>query len=358
MENALAAFLVTAFFWVLLDWAARPSNGRSMLAGILLGLLPFARPEFAIFSLAVAMAGFHLPSIGQKDRNLFLATWITTGIAGLLAARYLTGFWLPQSGSAKGIFLHQLEPFYAVKQTIRIVVSGALGGILALGGWRLRPSAIRTLAIGTGTLLLVTGGYLIARNHLISTRYATVLCVPLLLLAAMAGATNWGKKRRVLCMGIVLQSIVFTISLLLAFPATRIDEEAQIQPLARETRELAGPGARVAISEIGVFGFTFDGYLVDLVGLVDPQTVNWGRNHGRLLETNDLEDLLLERKATHFMETFGKRAPLDGERLNFILLREWEVKRTNLAEKHRGGDTWRLYRLGQTDPGRNSDSTK
>ncbi|MCC5875807.1 MAG: hypothetical protein JJU11_06275 [Candidatus Sumerlaeia bacterium] len=119
--------------------------------------------------------------------------------------------------------------------------------------------------------------------------------------------------------------------------------------MALDTRAMLEEDDRVALTEVGVFGYYYGGYLIDLVGLVDPATVEWGKANGRPRQQSDLEALLRHRRATHYIQTFGN-TPVTGETMDFVQLREWEVQRSNISGGAMISDTWRLYQLRDIAP--------
>src|SRR5690606_8378531 len=113
------------------------------------------------------------------------------------------------------------------------------------------------------------------------------------------------------------------------FPATRTDELANADDVAR-IRSVTGHDARIAAREIGLLGHITGRYIVDAVGLVDRDTVAWGREHGRWRSQLELESLLRHRRATHFVDCFGERQ-IAGESMGFREVLSFQIARNNLS---------------------------
>ena len=136
------------------------------------------------------------------------------------------------------------------------------------------------------------------------------------------------------------------------FPSTRVDVGGNVRAFADSARELTKPTARIALTEVGAFGFFSDRYIIDLVGLVDSAALDWIREYGRPRTTEELETLLARRCATHYVETFGAATPLVGRTLRFKVIEERELKSSNLSGGALKVDRWRLYRLDGQECGR------
>lgn len=341
MENGLAAFLLVLAACKTQDLLREPSRDSAAALGTLCGLLPFARPELAVLSLALVA----VVAAESRHRVALVASFALTGSAMLAATHSALGAWLPQTAEAKAIFLRQSSPLYGLKQAVKVALSGA--GVALLAYQLARRANVsrgtRAWLIASASMLVVGVAYLAARNQLVSTRYSSYLCTPIVIGAAWVVADLWRAGRSA---SYTLGGGVLAACAALAwyvFPATRTDELASAEGLAR-IRGATGPDARIAATEIGLLGHLSGRYVVDLYGLVDRETVAWGREHGAWHLQSELESLLRYRGATHYLDCFSER-PIAGESMNFREVVSFEVARNNLSAGAIKPVTWRLYEL-------------
>jgi hypothetical protein len=317
-------------------------------SGLAAGLLPFARPELALFAGAIAML---LPSIVTFRQYLirFLLPAVLAGVSLAAMTWLLFGAIVPQTAEAKALFLHQDMPGYALWQSLKIAGSGcsAFGAFLLLH----RTSAREARLLKASAWLALVGavGYLAFRNQLTSTRYAAFLCGPILTVAAVALAASPSRSRRVR-QGIVALQLATSVAMLAyTYPSTRVSEVTDIKRVVDILSTRVRLDDRVALSEIGVFGFFSNVYVVDLVGLTDRATLAWGREHGRIKDVALLENLLRERKATYYVDSFAESTPIAGRTLAFDPIAEVTVERAMLLNGHASRDVWRIYALRTKD---------
>jgi hypothetical protein len=343
MENGLACLCLVAA--ALCFTAPKPAQASGTLSGgALAGLLPFARPELALISFGSLSSAFVLT--GARAWRFALGA----AFAGLaLAASMWTAFGtlIPQTAAAKALFLHQSDPWYALKQSMKILLSGASPCLLLLLAARPASPAVRHWRLVTLAAVALTVLYLGWRDHLVSTRYGTVLSAPIVVAALLTAAdrARGGRPVRWQAAALASQVAISAIVLAWSWPATRIPEHQDIRKVAELVRRQAGPRARIALTEIGAFGFYSDLYIIDLVGLADRETLVWGRQHGAPQTAEELEDLLLHRRADFYVDAFAGPVPRKGIRLRFEPVGEVAVRRRNLSRGKIVPDIWRIYRL-------------
>jgi hypothetical protein len=274
-----------------------------------------------------------------------LASAALVGLLSLGAAALAFGSAVPQTAEAKSIFLRQGHPSYGLTQSSLVALSGA--GAAWLGHILLRPKPIALRAWLLASSLVLTGAliYLGLRNQLVSTRYSSYLCFPwtvsiVWILALRCREHGLGKREGAAILALLACCLVVAARM---FPATRVSEPEQLRPAFAKIVALTDESSRVALSEVGLVGFYTERYVVDLVGLVDSETIAWGREHGRPKGQADFEALLMHRGATHYIATYHERA-IEGERLVFEPLADFECERNNLSAGMRT-TTWRLYAL-------------
>ena len=339
MENGLAVLALVAVALCFTAPRATPA------AGVSAGLLPFVRPELGLYSSGAVFLAF----LRRKRRAwLFAAVAAMTGLALAAAVYAAFGALLPQTATAKALFLRQQVSGYAVVQSMKILLSGALPGlVLLVAGLRSASPPVRAWGLLTLVSLGTTILYLGARNHLVSTRYGTVLSGPIVLAAVLVAADRWSRDLhpRGYAAALLLQAALSLALLVRTYPATRVAEHEEIGKVADFVAARVEPGARIALTEIGAFGFASDFYIIDLVGLTDPETLAWGRRHGAPRSIADLEQLLIHRRAQVYIDAFAGPTPIEGAQLRFEPLGEIPVRRRNLSSGRIVPDLWRVYRL-------------
>ena len=349
MENSLAVLLLTVagyLFWLCIR---RPTIILVLFLAIVSALLPFARPEFVLLSLAISLFVIY----AVKDRKLSMVYFLTAGVSALLL---VTAVWfcfsalIPQSAEAKSIFL-QPKRYSALLQCGIIIATGCLCpvGILILNRGTSQGARYWKLAtmVCTGSAIL----YLGYQNHLVSSRYASYLCAPLVFAAVIVAAERLAAGAEHLDFAKVLIALHLLISvavLVYLYPATRVGDYQDIRKVADFVSANTAPDARIALSEVGAFGFYSNRYVIDLVGLTDTATLVWARQNGGRLGRDRLETLLIDRGATYFIDTRSEEEMdrIRGRRLIFTPIFELKVQRDILTISGRPADTvWRVYEV-------------
>lgn len=318
-EAAAAGTLIvtSSFLWVhvgaegpvalaLLLGAARAAGHRPVLAGLLAGFAVWCRPDAG---LGVAALGLLLwRERGRLPWRFGIAGGAAIA-AGLAAARWWFGRWLPGTLEAKRLQAEWMPEIWA--------------GGLTFWGEGLR--SLRTLYVGPGVMLLVVLGLaglvslvvLGGRAHRLLAAYALALAVayPLLgvayyawyaipivigLLAGAAYACGWVARRAYrFCGGTAAGRWVAAAALLLlAVPLggelARRSAGLYLAPgtspryeLYRHVggwlRENAPAGEAVSYVEVGMIGYYSRRPVRDLLGLVTPDAIPW-------VERGDLVD--------------------------------------------------------------------
>lgn len=345
MENALAGLAIVA---LIVAWRAVLRDGASGAAmGPLLALAPLARPELALLAGLIVLEWASLArSRGQWAglvRAIAVAAVLVTLTSGAMFA--MTGYWLPQSAAAKAIASVQLAPTYALERTSEILVTGA--GVFVLAGlWLLRSPQARPMVRPGLLFMALVWFYLAWQNHLVTTRYSVSLNFPLMVCVGLAVIDLGRARLAVVLPAFAVQTAVAIGVLAYTFPGTRTAEGEDIRRFAGQIRALTEPGARIALSEIGAFGFFADRYIIDTIGLVDPATVDWLKVHGPPRNDEQMEQLLEHRHATHFIDTSTASIAsgwVEGKKFKFVPLADGIVYRNNAVGW--GGGLWRFYRL-------------
>lgn len=336
MENGLAAFgvviAVTAFVKLRTDESGPLTTGA---LGVSAGLLPFVRPELAVLS-ALLLWPHRRPAV-----------WVVgAGVACLAAALTIAAFGhlVPQTAAAKAIALRQLDPLYGAKQALTVLLTGAGAAVLFLVVTGRDDRSKLALAAAASTVVSI--GYLAVVNQLVSTRYASYLCYPLVVTSLMLSMPRWGQALVHRFVG--AQAALALAMLVYLFPATRSSETDDIRRFAEQIGATTQPGDRVAAAEVGALGFYADRYLIDLVGLVDRDSLEWLTSHGQARTFESLEALLDYRQARYFVDSFAGPTPIVGHRFTFVPMTEGLVYRNIYSRGAIDPDRWRLYRL---DPG-------
>jgi hypothetical protein len=343
MENGFAAL----YFCLLLTcFIQSRSNGSVTLLAALAACAPYIRPEFGLYSVAI---GCFVMFAGYCKRALLkftLVGFLTSLIAVILVHHQFGGI-VPQTAAAKAIFLKQANSFYGLTQSIKICLSGAAAAVLLIAynskNEKLHPwTWISLLAT------VVTIAYLATANQLVSTRYSIYLAFPLIIAAALELSKRSCPHLSKANKGLALLQICLSLGLLMfTFPATRSQGYRQIQNIRSFFSQHTTRESRIATTEVGLVGYASGRYIIDLVGLTDWQTLEWGKQNGRPVDTAQLEKLLRFRKATHYLDGFAHSRPnIVGETIEFVPLQETQ---SHLDSNFSAGavtpQKWKLYRL-------------
>jgi arabinofuranosyltransferase len=346
MENALTALVLTLLVWAHIRFHLIRSNQSAVVLGFLVGLSTFVRPELFVFVATIAI--YFVISRKGNHRLLFCTAALSVFLISLGVTYSVFGAVVPQTAAAKAIFLHQTSRTYGLSQSFVILLSGALGCVILLASKVFSVAPLRSLRIAGVISALVLIAFYGFNNQLISTRYATVLALPIVLIAMLGAAhlvAESGRLRRSVTGLLALQFVLSIALLVFFFPATRTSEQDDIRALAQRVNELTDNSSRIALTEIGAFGFYSQRYIIDLSGLTDRATLDWGRTHGLVNDTEKLESLLISRRATHYINAFSDESILRGNKLNFVPIAEGLVTRNNLSRARLYADRWRVYRI-------------
>ena len=263
----------------------------------------------------------------RNERFLFFATTVLSSLILIILVYIVTGFFIPQTAAAKAISLYNGH-VYTLTQVFKIIGSGALGAILILIVLRSVEGPSKIWYWITIISLLISVVYLVIIGQLVSTRYAIVLCSPLILTSTLLLADiRRNAFNFKMIFSIILQILIFILVVIYVFPSTRLSEEKDILKIANYSRYELTNNSRVALTEIGAYGYYSDIYIIDLIGLVDTSTLSWIKEFGRPTNIKELENLLIYRSATHYIDCFSVNEQLNGEKLYFTLLKTVKVTR-------------------------------
>ena len=263
METAMAC-LAVVLAWRLVD-SRRPPDAVS---GALLAAATLTRPELALLAIPLALAAGR-PRI--------------SGLAALLAPSAIVGSaWIAWNLHAIGLPLP--STFYA-KQVGSF--TGRLGAGLPGLGWNLLlsvPLLLPAGAIGTVMLfrkrlplalipvLLGLAALLLQPNSYFQMRYH----VPWLVALALAAGTFLQRRKwlpALVALMLVPGAMLFSSR---RIRASRDVEAIDVQP-ALYLRETAAPGDVAACADVGAVRWLTDLRILDLDGLITPETVPVGR---------------------------------------------------------------------------------
>jgi arabinofuranosyltransferase len=348
MDNALAALAILA---ILLAWrAVLLERGGGAAMGPLLGVLPFVRPELALLGGLLVLEWTSLARARSEWRGFIRAIAVAAAVAVVMAgAMFLTtGFLLPQTAEAKAIaWVQGSTPWYALERTTLLLATGA-GVFVPAALGLLRFPQVRPLIRPALVFMAAVSLYLAWRNHLVTTRYSVSLNFPVMVCVGVALVDLGRARLAVVLPAFVAQAAIVIAVLIYAFPGTRTSEGEDIRRFAEQVKAVTDQGARIAISEVGAFGFFADRYVIDTSGLIDPQTVAWLRVHGQVTNFTQMEQLLEFRGATHFVDAAASSMPIVGNKLRLVPLIEGPVRRNNVTAWN--GVVWRLYRIEAPEP--------
>jgi arabinofuranosyltransferase len=341
MDNALVGLMVLA---LLAAWRSiLEGRGHAAWTGALLAISPFVRPELAVLAALVAIE-WAVQARRRGEWTVWVRTMIGAGLVAVLAASvaaWATGFWLPQTAKAKALTYFSDTEGYAFRQAAGIVLSGC-AAFLVVAAWLARMPRARPLVRPVLVFMLVLWGYYAWQNHLVSSRYSSLLNLPIMF-AVLLSLEFAVVSTRTVAIAAGVQILVAVTVLTYTFAGTRTNEGQAIAQFAERVRRVTSADARIALSEVGAFGFYSDRYTIDLVGLTDPETVEWLSRNGRVRTPEQLERLLVARRATHYVDAFAGPVLMTGRSLTFTPLTEAPVMRNNSTTWDAG--LWRLYKI-------------
>jgi len=349
MENSLAVLLLTVAAYLFFLCAEKASVIKLILLGLVCALLPFTRPELALISLAVSI---FVPLIILNYR--FLAAFFATEVVvfGLCLALvwFCFGALIPQSAEAKALFLQFPTRYYALLQCAKIVLTGGISLLIVLVLVNGISKGAKCWRLAALFCFIVSILYLSYRNHLVSTRYASYICAPVVLAAIIVIAEKVAAGTpRTYCFkaAIILHLLISAGVLVYLWPTTRAGDYHDIRKVAEALSSRTDENSRIAVSEVGAFGFYSDRYIIDLDGLTDRATLSWAKQNGPGLGMAGLENLLIARGATHFIDTRSEQNQtlIRGKRLNFTVILEMNVTRDILQSGKPTETRWRVYEL-------------
>lgn len=349
MENGLVCFFAIAYFTQLAQVIDRPTPRSVAALCLVSSLIVFVRPEYIVLATAVSVAVATLT--GRIYKKILLLQVVLIVALGYAIYRW-TGFILPQTGVAKALMERQHFSYYAPRTLIINAILAMPGALLATALWWRISKKQTMLFLAAWLHYAAIFIYFCYTDMLISTRYSVVYTAPLLFVTAMALAEarekfgGWSLPMRGVLM---IQAAACAAVLIWMWPATRLDEEAEIRPVAEWAKDNLPQGSVVALTEIGVFGYYYGGPIVDLIGLVSPEIVQRAQERGRAARgTSELEDLLIETRVGYYLKAVKNEnnRMLSGHRVTFSPVAEWPILRDNLSHgRHLEATTWIMYRL-------------
>lgn len=280
LETGIA---LAALVWTLSLLQVPPGTRPGIALAVLLGLLPFIRPELALVSL-LALLGV-LWRARQSVSSLVLPA--VCGLATVLLCAALswwaTGTFIPRTAGAKEAFFAEAglpladKAIWAAEILFFSQLLPVFLGLVFLpglrGGW-----AMIGLAGAIVLAAILTLPSALGHNHF---RYLYVL-LPLGVIgwavaAGQTGRTGWIGRGALALLGLlaVVQFPVLGWQMYRNGLAVTEDQER----LATWASAGLPPGSRVLIHDAGYFGWRTAFPLVDLVGLKTPEVIELHRRH-------------------------------------------------------------------------------
>ena len=308
-----------------------PSGGRRATLGLLLGTLPFLRPELGPFALALLAARFFEArrAGGEASRSWMSEASAAAGAASLWAVWYWlsTGSPVPSSALIKAAFrAESCRPWLERLAAMRGGLAESLPGAAALGAAFLlvRPARTghATAKVGFAGLVAI-GAFLGASLALFpfapqmqEGRY-TIVFVPLLVFGFAHGLLAERPGLRRLGRTLLLIAVAYDVAQLPAAFSTARDATLFTADELAETARWLGdhlpPDARVLVHDAGYAAFATRFALVDAVGLKTPSSAEI---HRRVTWAS-----CGERRGDALAEIAQR-----GRVTHLVLLAEWEQR--------------------------------
>ena len=376
MEAVFAADLFLAA-WALVV-VLRPGWARALALGGLCGAAVVVRPELAMLAWVVWLGGGFVRKdfgTGRRDPALWTlpACWLAVVVGWAVFCYFHFGSILPTAVSAKadetgyGPYLAGALPRLALTWGVS---DGFLIALAAVGFLLRRPLALsrtaRPLPLFALLWPLAVLGFLLAGRGPVQTRYL-LLAWPALLVVATRGlgqaleacrAGRWGsvwtvRRRRLavaLCLGLpVGQAVAAGWGLVYPHMRTVTANLSVYREVADYLRRETPAEARIAVHEIGVFGYYGGRRLFDLGGLISPE-VNHRPTRGQDEGLTVAPEFLLAHGVTHYLDPHGRVDEVVAAgrfpHLRFDLLAQWTFA-GGTALTDRQTYVRRLYRLSE-----------
>ncbi|MBL8600960.1 MAG: hypothetical protein JNK72_03455 [Myxococcales bacterium] len=324
LVNGLETGLALALFtWVLAlgvdDPEAPPSRARPLVWGALVGLMPFVRPELAVFSAGLVALRLWRRRRPLRREGLFVLAGLALGAAPILAwMHHATGAWVPATIAAKRVFFAEGCLPAALRHEWSTGASLLMAATLGYASRGLVLAAFSPL----GRLTVVALGVFIgaydrlfpgALGHY-EQRYWYIFLPALV--ATLCELTQARRRAVALC-AIGLLAVGADQSLTAA-PARWSEHLANIaftrdelRPAARFVAERLPRDARVLIHDAGFMSFAASRPMVDFVGLKTPWVPAY---HARLTYPTCGRD---RAEAVH-------QIALEGRVTHLVMLDSWE----------------------------------
>ena len=351
LETGLAMAAVT---WaLLLFWQPLPQSRASFL---LLGALPFLRPELAALSAILGLrALYHALKDGRARQVLPIAgLFVLAGaLPFVLFLLFNSGSLWPGTASAKAYFFAEgcapaLEKFIVTSKGLFyfIVNAGPLAlGFFALAASRLRLAAVSFIGAFLAAYFLRLPGAL-SHNQF---RYAYLL-LPFAVAGCIAavGRLQSGRARLLVLGTLVPLAAILLPGTLLLFADDIEKSRTELKSVSEWVAKNVPPDAMVMVHDAGYISLLGSQPLVDLVGLKTPSSVKinerfrWSACARR--DPHAIDAVARQSAASHFVvntewdEIFGLTSALTAH--------GWMATRVDAA---RPQSLYRVYRIAPPD---------
>jgi hypothetical protein len=253
-------------------WALALTTRRVRAAAVLLGILPFIRPELGVLSVALAGWLVYDRPAAEWGRAVMLIVAGALPWAALIA--WQLGTVLPTSAPAKAAFLTDRCLPVVTKSAIAFIAlaswSAAVGpaALGVVGAWRSRLARVCLAAF-----VIAVGAYAaglpsqILRYHEQRYLYAWL---PVLLIGGLAALQ---PHRRAVAVALPLIAIVGLLRLPAVYAQHRMWADAFLpeeQSITAWLHDQVPDGSRLMVIDAGYLAFASDYPLVDAVGLKSP----------------------------------------------------------------------------------------
>lgn len=272
LETGLAMAMVV---WTLA--LALEPRGRAL--PILLGLLPFVRPELAIFSITLGLErAWQRRRAGEIDQ-----LFADAATAALAAAPWLiwmlvdTGSVLPQTISAKRYFFaDDSQPLlsklsFVLMCAIKVIVQTGVLAIGLVGLVMVRPGRAALLAIII-ILALYAAFFPIGASHN-EYRYLYVLAATFPAGMAIAMGRTAPRERRWLHRALIAcaaWAVVLSFHMLSVYAEGVTFTRQELAGIAKWVEDNVPADARIAVHDAGYIAYANDRAMTDIVGLKTP----------------------------------------------------------------------------------------
>lgn len=286
LETGLAMAMLV---WVLVLFASTQTKFAHLVGNVLLGLLPFVRPELAIFTGLMLLWQAWRYWLQQRSYQYLSLHILLDGLVVLLSATpWLLWYWLntgavyPHSMVAKETFMGLSHLPFHMKWTMLIYIVANFAYLVSWLGCIGMCVLLLMTPLGRVGLLFILGflalyGFLYPTGLYVNVQRYLYICLPFLLYGAITGMRYPDKAIRYLAylaIMVTLAQSLWNLPYRWHFYLTQREIYSAASVSAAIWCQTHLPAnATVLVHDAGYIAFATHFHLIDLVGLKTPSNI-------------------------------------------------------------------------------------